>query len=137
MTRGMLRENGTTKGQNLRSACMDMLYAAGQKFPAFSGYIYNMNRTPPPYMISHNYTDWYDVQLFGIPAYGTGQVSYSFTPILFLFILVYHDFTTTLGGYAIFFLETFYSYPCGYPILSARFPFSRILWYHKHTTWRV
>ena len=54
-------------------------------------------------MISHNYTDWYDVQLFGIPAYGTGQVSYSFTPILFLFILVYHDFTTTLGVYAIFF----------------------------------
>lgn len=80
MTRGMLRENGTPKGQNLRSACMDMLYAAGQKIPAFSGYIYNMNRTPPPYMISHNYTDWYDVQLFGIPAYGTGQVSYSFTP---------------------------------------------------------
>ena len=33
-------------------------------------------------MISHNYTDWYNVQLFGIPAYGTGQVSYSFTPIL-------------------------------------------------------
>ena len=33
-------------------------------------------------MISHNYTNWYDVQLFGIPAYGTGQVSYSFTPIL-------------------------------------------------------
>lgn len=48
MTRGMLRENGTTKGQNLRSACMDMLYAAGQKFPAFSGHIYYMNRTPPP-----------------------------------------------------------------------------------------
>ena len=66
----------------MRSACMDMLYAAGQKLPAFSGYIYNMNRTPPPYIISHNYTDWYDVQLFGIPAYGTGQVSYSFTPIL-------------------------------------------------------
>ena len=37
---------------------------------------------PPPHMISHNYTNWYDVQLFGIPAYGTGQVSYSFTPIL-------------------------------------------------------
>ena len=33
-------------------------------------------------MISHNYTDWYDVQLFDIPAYGTGQASYSFTPIL-------------------------------------------------------
>ena len=82
MTRGMLRENGTTKGQNLRSACMDMLYAAGQKIPAFSGHIYNMNRTPPPYMVSHNYTDSYSVQLFGIPAYGTGQVSYSFTPIL-------------------------------------------------------
>lgn len=48
MTRGMLRENGTTKGQNLRSACMDMLYEAGYKIPAFSGYIYNMNRTPPP-----------------------------------------------------------------------------------------
>ena len=48
MTRGMLRENGTTKGQNLRAACMDMLYAAGQKFPAFSGHIYYMNRTPPP-----------------------------------------------------------------------------------------
>ena len=101
MTRGMLRENGTTKGQNLRSACMDMLYEAGYKIPAFSGYIYNMNRTPPPYMISHNYTDWYDVQLFGIPAYGTGQVSYSFTPILFLFILVYHDFTIFIGVYAI------------------------------------
>ena len=52
-------------------------------------------------MISHNYTDWYDVQLFGIPAYGTGQVSYSFTPILFLFILVYHDFTIFIGVYAI------------------------------------
>ena len=104
MTKGMLRENGTIKGQNLHSACMDMLYAAGQKFPAFSGYIYDMNRTPPPlpYMISHNYTDWYNVQLFGIPAYGTGQVSYSFTPILLLLIFVYHDFTTTLGGgYAI------------------------------------
>ena len=58
-------------------------------------------------MISHNYTDWYDVQLFGIPAYGTGQVSYSFTPILFLFILVYHDFTTSLGVYAIFFSKHF------------------------------
>ena len=82
---------------------MDMLYAAGQKIPAFSGYIYNTNRTPPPYMISHNYTDWYDVQLFGIPAYGTGQVSYSFTPILLLLIFVYHNFTTILGVYAIFF----------------------------------
>ena len=54
-------------------------------------------------MISHNYTDWYDVQLFGIPAYGTGQVSYSFTPILLLLIFVYHNFTTILGVYAIFF----------------------------------
>ena len=52
-------------------------------------------------MISHNYTDWYDVQLFGIPAYGTGQVSYSFTPILLLFILVYYDFTIFIGVYAI------------------------------------
>ena len=52
-------------------------------------------------MISHNYTDWYDVQLFGIPAYGTGQVSYSFTPILFLFILIYYDFTIFIGVYAI------------------------------------
>ena len=97
----MLRENGTTKGQNLRSACMDMLYEAGYKIPAFSGYIYNMNRTPPPYMISHNYTDWYDVQLFGIPAYGTGQVLYSFTPILLHLITIYHNFTTTLEVYAI------------------------------------
>ena len=54
-------------------------------------------------MILHRYTDWYTMHLFGIPAYGTGQVSYSFTPILLLFILVYHDFTTTLGVYAIFF----------------------------------
>ena len=84
MTRGMLRENGTTKEQNLRSACMNMLYTAGQKLPAFLVHIYYIIRPtpPPPYMIPHNYTDCYDAQLFGIPAYGTGQVSYSFTPTL-------------------------------------------------------
>ena len=52
-------------------------------------------------MVSHNYTDWYDVQLFGIPAYGTGQVLYSFTPILLHLITIYHNFTTTLEVYAI------------------------------------
>ena len=54
-------------------------------------------------MISHNYTDWYDVQLFGIPAYGTGQVSYSVHLHSIFFITIYHDFTTSLGVYAIFF----------------------------------
>lgn len=76
-------------------------------------------------MISHNYTDWYNVQLFGIPAYGTGQVSYSFTPILLLLIFVYHDFTTTLGGGGTQYpCETFSSYVHAVIILNPRsFPF--------------